>query len=161
VRRTLLTAILVVAAYFAGRAAYVALAGDETKIRWLFAGEAAAFNGCAGLSVLASFAPDYHDTTADVSRQMLHGGLLWLFQNRRDPQSRRFLYRVELQDDHPVDVAGDRATATLPVRLYEGLDEQERLVWELRVHAELQKRDGAWWVERSRHETVQGAMPRR
>jgi hypothetical protein len=159
-RRLLLTAVLLAVAFFAGRAVYYAMAGDETKIRRLFAGEAAAFNDCAGLSILESFAPEWHDETLGVSRPELRGGLLWLFQNRRDAPSRRFLYRVELPDDHPVEVAGDRATATLPLQLFEGLDEQQRVVWELRVQAELERRDGDWRVVRSRHETVRGAPPR-
>ena len=158
-RRMLLIAALLVAAYFVVGAIRRALAGDETRIRWLFAEEAAAFNDCAAVSVLSHFAPTWQDETTGVTRQALQGGLLWVFQNRRDPQSRRFRYHLEV-GEYDVDVQGEQATATLPLVLHEGRDAGDEVIWELRVTAELGKHDGEWRVDRSRHETVRGAAPR-
>jgi hypothetical protein len=160
-KRLLLLAAVLVVAWFAGRALWFALASDDTRIRRLFAHEAAAFNDTATFSVLESFAPGYHDETLGVSLQVLRAGLVWAFQNRRDPASRRFLLRVALADDFPLAIDGDRATATLPLTLFEGLDERERAVWEVSVTADLERRDGEWRVVRSKHETTSGSPPGR
>src|SRR5215471_6524443 len=64
---------------------------DETRIRRLLAAEAEAFNDCKGFSVLEHFAPDWQDETTGVTRQALKGGLLYVFQNRHDPKTQRFL----------------------------------------------------------------------
>jgi hypothetical protein len=158
IRHVLLVAALL-GACLGVRAISTALASEETKIGWLFAAEAAAFNESAGTSVLSNFAPDWQDETTGISRQALHRGLLWLFQRRRDVRTQRFLHRVVV-GEIAVDVQGERATAVVPLVLYQGLDTEERAVWELRVTADLGKRDGNWRIERSRQETVSGAMPR-
>ena len=111
------------------------------------------------LSVLSHFAPAWQDETTGVTCQALKQGLLWVFQNRRDPQSKRFLFRLEV-GEYDVDVQGEQATANLPLVLYEGLDAGDKVKWELRVTADLGKHDGEWRVDRSRHETVRGAAPR-
>jgi hypothetical protein len=158
-RRALLIAAILIAAFFAVRAIGRALASDETKIRWLLADEAAAFNDCSMLSVLDHFAPDWQDETTGVSRQALKGGLLYVFQNRRDPKTQRFLYRVEVGETD-IDVQGERATAKFPLVLHEGIDAAEKPIWELKVTADLGKHEGSWRIDRSRHETVHGSAPR-
>jgi hypothetical protein len=159
-KRVLLIAAAAIVVWFAGHALWRALASDQTKIRWLFAGEAAAFNDAAAFSVLESFASEYRDETLGLSRQSLRGAVLWTFQNRRDPASQRFLLRVAVPDDFALALEGDRATATLPLTLFEGLDTRERTIWDGRATVELERRDGTWLVVRSRHETVRGALPR-
>jgi hypothetical protein len=57
-------------------------------------------------------------------------------------------------------VQGEHATATVPLVLLEGRDDQEHSIWELSVTATLGKHDGAWRVDSSRHETLRGQMPR-
>lgn len=158
-RRLLLIAALLVVAYFVVGAIRRALASDETRIRQVFADEAAAFNDCAALSVLSHFAPTWQDETTAVTCQALKSSLLWVFQNRRDPRSKRFLYRLEV-GECDVDVQGEQASATVPLVLHEGLDAGDKVIWELRVTAELGKHDGEWRVDRSRHETVRGSAPR-
>lgn len=133
---------------------------DEERIRALFATEAARFNAGAALRVLDSFAPDYRDETLDLDRQTLRGALLWVFQNRREAASGRLVYDVGLGEDYPIEIEGERATASVPVQLYEGLDERRRLAWSLRVAATLERRDGTWTVVRSTHETLAGRAPR-
>ncbi|MBK8095981.1 MAG: hypothetical protein IPK26_02680 [Planctomycetes bacterium] len=157
-RRILLAVVLLGVAFVAGRCVWRATASDATKIRWLLEDEAAAFNSCSALSVLASFAPEWRDETTGTSRQLLHGGILWVFRNRRDA-AQRFLFRIELGETD-IQVDGDQAKATLAMALYEGLDAYERCVWELRVVAHLARRDGGWLIERSSHETIRGTVPR-
>jgi len=159
IRHVLLVAALLVVAYLGVGAISTALASEETKIGLLFADEAAAFNEAASTSVLANFAPAWQDETTGISRQDLHRGLLWLFQNRRDGRTQRFMHRVVL-GEIVVDVQGERATAVVPLVLHQGIDAEERTVWELCVTADLGKRDGSWRIERSRHETVSGGSPR-
>jgi hypothetical protein len=162
-RRTLLSAVLIVVAWFAGRAIYVAMASDETRIRWLFEHEAEAFHDANALAALSSFAPEYVDETLQVTRQMLRGGLLWLFQDRRDRESGRLLLRVQYPADFAVQVDGDRATATLPLVFYERspTTDEESAIWELTVTAELERGEHGWQVARSQHETVRGGPPGR
>jgi hypothetical protein len=81
-------------------------------------------------------------------------------KNRRDQASRRLLLRVDVPDDFALAIDGDRATATLALILFAGLDAQERAAWEVRATVDLERRDGTWRVVRSRHETVRGAPPR-
>lgn len=133
--------------------------GDEDRIRGLFAAEASHFNACRALSVLDSFASDYRDDTTGLGRQELRAGLLWLFQNRRDPATRRFAYRLEVDEELPVAVDGDRAQATLRFRLHEGQDPDPRVRWEAEVTAGLERRDGRWSIVGSRHRTLQGRPP--
>jgi hypothetical protein len=159
IRRVLLIGAALVLAYVAVRAIRNALASDETKIRWLFADETAAFNDCKTLSVLEHFAPDWQDENTGVTRQQLKGGLLFVFQNRRDPKTQQFLYRLEV-GEYEIEVEGEHAKAVLPMVLHEGVGENEKALWELRVTAELGKHDGSWRVDRSRHETIHGSAPR-
>lgn len=158
-KRLLIAALVLVAAWFAGRAVWWAMAGDETRIRRLFATEAERFNDTAVLTVLDSFAPDWRDRTLGVDRATLRAALLWAFQNRRMPDG-AFHYRVELPDEEfDVQVDGDGARARLPLRLYDRTAGEEP-VWELRVDAELGRQDGAWRVLGSSHETLRGGPPR-
>lgn len=158
-RRPLLIIAVLVAAFFGGRAIWRARASDETRIRWLFEGEAEAFNEGQGLYSTGSFAPDWQDETAGINTQSLRSVVMWMWQHRRDPATKRFLHRVEL-GEMQIAVEGDRAQATVPMALHQGLDKNERKVWELTVTADLARKDGAWRIERTRHETVSGAAPR-
>lgn len=135
IRNILLFASLL-GAVLGARAVRTALASEETRIAWLFADEAAAFNEGAVTSVLANFAPDWRDETTGIAFEGLHRGLLGLFQNRRDGRTQRFLHRVAV-GELAVDLHGERATAVVPLILYQGLDADERAVWELRVTADL------------------------
>jgi len=154
--------VALVAAFFTGRVVYRALASDETRIRWVLEEEAEAFNGARMLTILDGFAPEYRDATTGLKRGELRAALLHVFQSRRDPATRRFLYRVELPEaDLRVEVDGDTARATFRLRLHEGSGAGEELAWELDVAAELERRDGEWLVIGSRHETLHGGRPRR
>lgn len=158
-RRVLLILVAIATTCFAAIVIRRALASDKTRIRWLFADEAAAFNDCSALSALSHFAPDWRDATTGTERRVLQAGLLWLFRNRRDPESQRFLYRIEV-GEIDVEVQDERAKASLPLVLHEGFDANEKAIWELRVTAELGKHEGEWRIERSRHETESGSAPR-
>ena len=63
--------LVLVVGWFGGAALYRAMASDETKIRWVFEDEAAAFNGMALLVSMEGFASDYRDTTRGITRQQL------------------------------------------------------------------------------------------
>ena len=161
-KRVLLAVALLIVAVVAGRAIYIASASDETRIRWVLQEEAEDFNNAAVLGILSGFASDYRDLTTGLDRPSLRGALVFVYQNRRDPREGRFLYRVELPEDAlQIDVDGDRAVATFPLRLYEGLDEAATLTWEVEITADLELRQGEWVIVQSRHETLQGERPGR
>lgn len=159
-KRALGTVVVLVLAFFVGRTLYRSFAGEETRIRWLLQDEAAAFNGSSILTVLDSFAPRFRDETTGFGRDELRAALQYAFQSRRDPETKRFLHRVELPEDRMrIEVVGESARAVFDLRLHEGLDEAERMVWEVRVHADLEKEEGEWRVVGSRHETLRGSRP--
>ena len=87
-KRILLALVLVVAAFFVGRAFYRAFASDETKIGWLLADESAAFNDASMLNLMLNFASDYRDVTAGVDQQTLRAGVMWAWRSHRDGQGR-------------------------------------------------------------------------
>lgn len=160
-KRILLTAVLVALAFFAGRAIYLAMASDQTRIGWLFAAEAEAFNSTSAFSVLSHFALDYRDDTVGFDLQMLRGAVLWVFQQHGDPEQPS-RWHVELPEAAgSVTVAGDTASAELPLRLYGGRDADAKLLWEVKVTAQLRRVDGDWRIARSTHATTQGRMPDR
>lgn len=160
-KRILLLAILIVLSFFAGRALYFAMASDQTRIGWLFAAEADAFNTASAFSVLSHFALDYRDDTVGFDLPTLRGAVLWVFQEHGDPGHKSH-WRVELPEGAgSVAVDGDAATAELPMRLYGGSLADEQLLWEVRVTAELRRIDGDWRIARSTHATTQGRMPNR
>ena len=159
-QRILLTLICIVAAFFGGRAVYRALASDETKIGWLLAAEAAAFNDASVLNLTPHFAADYRDDTTGITLQTLRGGEVWAWQSQRDAED-RFTWRLDLPERAgEVAVDGDAATATFPLQLYSGVGDEAKLVWGLRVTAKLQRQDGGWWIVRSSHSTTDGAVPK-
>lgn len=160
-QRILLLAIAVVLSFFVGRAVYRAMASDETRIGWLFAAEAEAFNGGSVLSVLSHFAPDYRDDAAGMDLPMLRGAVMYVLQNHGDPQQRD-CWRVDLpQGAGSVAVDGDAATAELPVQLFQGRDADTKLLWQVQVTAQLRRIDGDWRIARSTHRTTQGHRPER
>ncbi|MCA8963705.1 MAG: hypothetical protein H6838_13975 [Planctomycetes bacterium] len=154
-KRVLLWLSLAIAAFFVGRAAYRAFVGDRTKIDWLLAEEAAAFNEASMLTVMPNFAADFRDGTSGIDGQSLRGAVVWAWQNRRDAEG-NFAWRVDLPEGSgEVLIDGDAATATFPLHL----STEGGAVWELEVQAELQKRDGRWWLTGSRHTTKAGKAP--
>lgn len=161
-RRVLLTAVLLVLAFLAGRAAWLGLADDATRIRRQFHAQAAAFDAGSAGAATAPFLPDYVDETSGISLTQLRQGLLWLFLHRRDPATPQAGYRVELPDDAlTVTVDGATARADFRLRLQRGTGADTRLVWEAEVAADLESLDGEWRIRRSRHRTLQGALPGR
>ncbi len=158
-RRILLGLALAIVAFFVGRAAYRAFVSDRTKIDWLLAEEAAAFNAASMLTVMPNFAADYRDGTSGIDGQSLRAAVLWAWQNHRDAEG-RFTWRLDLPEGAgEVLIDGDAATATFGLQLSEGAGADGRPLWLLEVQAELQKRDGRWWLTSSRHTTKAGKAP--
>jgi len=159
-KRILLLVILVTVAVGGGRALYHALASDRRRIDWLLREEVDAFDAANVLNLMPHFATDYRDDTAGIDAQMLRGGVVWAWQNERDA-SGGFAWHLELPEGAgEVTLDGDAATAVFPLQLWRRSADTAQLVWGLRVHAQLQRRDGAWWLVRSTHETIEGKAPR-
>jgi hypothetical protein len=154
-----LLAVLAVVAWFGGRALWRAMASDETRIGWLVADEAAAFNGAAPLSILSGFAPEYREDTVGLDRNGLRAALLWAFQNQRAGDG-AFRYRVEIAPESlDATVDGDSAQAGFGLLLFDRRTGQDAPIWEIDVKAGLRRRDGDWSFVRSTHTTLRGQRP--
>ena len=159
-KRVVAVILVLVVGWFGGAALYRAMASDETKIRWVFEDEAAAFNGMALLVSMEGFASDYRDTTRGITRQQLRRATAGLFQYRRLPDG-TFRYRVELpEDDYVATIDGDKAKVDLPLWLFDLADSDTEPAWNVLVHAELEKREGVWYIVRSTHDTMAGDLPK-
>jgi len=155
-----LVLLLVAVGWGGAVAVYFAMASDETRVRWLFEDEAAAFNDRALLSIMSGFADDYRDGTRGIGHQQLRGWVVWSFRSQRADDG-GYRYRIELPDeDLKVVVTGDEAKADLALRLYDRIESEQQPSWGLLVHAELERRDRGWCIVRSTHETVAGQPPR-
>jgi hypothetical protein len=162
-KRALFAVLLIAVLALVGRALWFALAGDDTRIRWLLADEVAAFNDASALRSLRGFAEDYREETIGLDKLSLRRALLYLFTRDGDRPTDRFAYRVEMPDEDlsvEVEPAGNRATARFRLLLFQGLNDRKPPTWELRVTAELAQGDGGWLIVRSRHETTSGEPPR-
>jgi len=145
------------AAWFGARAVLAALASDEDLVRELLQQEREAFDAGSTTTTMHRFAEDYRDASG-ITVTQLHSAVLWAMQNRRGPDG-TFRYSVQLDAEQvPVAVEGDAATASFDLAL---LDETTPSLptWTVRVDAEFARREGRWWLVRSRHAMVSGRRP--
>jgi hypothetical protein len=162
-KRLLLGLLAVIVLYFLAHWLFVALASDETRIRWLLEDMAGGFNETNARAVVAGLAEDFKEETDGCDRNGVRLGLNHLFLTQRDARTREFPYRVEIGVESlriAVDAAGRTARVELVARFHESRGEAARVAWEVRIEGELRKGDGGWEVIRSRHETAAGRMPR-
>ena len=104
-------AVALVVAVLAGRAVYRSMASEETHIRWLVEEEVEAFNSASISGCMVGFAMQYEDTTLRLNRTSLQQVLLYAFQKRRDPETGRFLYSIQIPDESlQVTLKGDDRT---------------------------------------------------
>ena len=152
-------AIALLVVVLGGRVIYRGMASEETHIRWLVEEEVEAFNSASISGCMVGFAMEYEDTTLRLNRTSLQQVLLYAFQKRRDPETGRFLYSIQIPDESlQVTLKGDdrlQAEVQFPVVL----SEAGKPVWEIGVQAELIRDENGWAIVSSSHETVVGARP--
>lgn len=155
--RFLLAALAAFAAFFGARAIVRALASDETKIRWVLEDMADGFNATRMSRVLGGLANDFLDETSGADRELVHAGLARLFFEEKDPETKRFLYRVEIpKQDVSIERDGETANVDLAATFFEVHGATEKLVWKARIHAAFAKTKDGWKIRRSENQTVEG-----
>jgi hypothetical protein len=157
-KRALLLLVGLVGLYFAGRTLYRLLAPAETKIRWTLEGGVAGFNAQRMDACLEPLAPAFLDATAGIGRDEVREALVVLFLQGIHGEG--VPYRLELpRDDLSIEFEpGNEAAAKvgLVLRFFETSAATERLVWEVRVRAEMVRQEPGWRVLSSTHETLAG-----
>jgi hypothetical protein len=135
------------------------LASDATRIRWRLEEMEEGFNASRLAPCLRGVADGWRDADARVDRDRLADVLRSLFFHEVDPDSGRFLYRVELERETleiETDPAGDGQARVQVVALFSTLQGQAwSPTWRVRVRAEMaEDEDDGWQAIRSEHETL-------
>lgn len=145
----------------AGRFLYLAFASDETRIRWKIERMADGFNDTRSNPCMEGLAKEYVDSPSGADRELVHQALVHLFFTAKDPETKKFLYRVEIPEEEvKTSVAdGEPDTATLDAlaRFHEVRGDMHTLAWEIRFQGDLVEGEDGWQFVRTRHETLAGA----
>lgn len=146
--------------FILGRALVNALVSEETHVRWLVEDMVEGFNATRANPCLAPLAREFVDEPSGADRELVHAGLVRLFFTAKDATTKRFEYVAELPEEGwRVEVRdGSPKTAQLECDVHFRRRRGEALepAWDIRVHAELEKRDDGWRIVRTRHETTGG-----
>ncbi len=143
----------------AARRLWVALASQETRIRWRLEEMAEGFNEQSLGACLRGVADDWRDEGSEVDRALLADSLRALFFQERDQGSGGFPYRAEIERDalaielDPEDRG--RARADITARFLVLAGEEWSPTWRVRVGARLEKHaERGWQLSFTRHETL-------
>jgi hypothetical protein len=158
VKRFLAIALAFAALFLGARWLWHALASDERKIRWLVEGAADGFDEAHSGPVLDALTLDWlHESTPGFDRAVLVDVLRALYFQERDPSTRRFRYRVEIDAAAlAIAVEGERARLAGEARFDRSLQGEWKPIWRVRFEADLIDGDDGWRVARSRHEDLEG-----
>ena len=159
-RRVLLIAIALSLLALLGLRVRWWLASDATRIRWRLEQMEAGFNDSRLGPCLRGVAEGWRDADAGIDRDRLADVLRSLFFHENDPDSGRFLYRVELERDTLVIETdpGREGNARVEVvaRFSTLQGEDWSPTWRLRVRAEMaEDPERGWQAVRSEHETLE------
>jgi hypothetical protein len=156
-QRFLLSALAAFAAFFGVRSIVRALASDETKIRWVVEDMESGFNDTRMSRVLGGLSSDFLDETWGADREMVHAGLARMFFEEKDPDTKHFLYRVDIpKDELAMEIDGEAASMNLVASFYEVHGASEKLAWKARIHAALVKTKDGWKIRRSENKSLEG-----
>lgn len=159
-RRVLLIAIALSLLALLGLRVRWWLASDATRIRWRLEEMEAGFNDARLAPCLRGVAADWRDADAGVDRERLADVLRSLFFHENDPDSGRFLYRVELERDGlaiEVEPEGEgRARVDLVARFSTLQGGDWSPTWRVRLRVDmLEDAERGWQAVRSEHETLE------
>jgi hypothetical protein len=135
-------------------------ATEEQRIRWRIESMLEGFNSARLAPTLRGIGATWQDERRRVQRAQLADALRYLFFNSKDPQTRAFPYRVEL-DRGTLHIAVDREDRSLAEVSFEALfsalqDGEWTTTWRLRVEGELQKHENlGWQFQQSSHVTLE------
>ena len=158
-KRALLVVFALVFLFFLGRWIVIALASDETKIRWLVENMEDGYNEADAGDCIGPLAEDWTHEGYEVERELIRGAILQDYLQDRDRETKKLRRRVDVDHDTlVVEVDGDTARFTVEVtfeRLREGEWEE---TWRMRAQAELQAGEDGWKIHRTRHEDLRGTQ---
>jgi hypothetical protein len=163
-KRILLALAVGVGLFLVVRAAIRALASDETKIRWTVEDMAEGFDRTRMDPILVAFAPGFQDETSGSDRQNVREALAYLFLTAKDPETKAFPYRVEVDVRR---IAVDRADPDSPTaecelgaRFLDRRGGRETAAWEIAIESRWRRGEYGWRIESTRYESKSGRMIR-
>ena len=157
--RALLAVLGLVALWFLGRALVYALVSDETRIRWHVESMAEGYNEGDVGDAIGPIHRDWKHEGTELSRDLLHGGLVREFFQDRDRETRKLLRRVAIDGESiEVRVTDDRAEVELEAAFERMEDGAWVPRWRARIHGELERGDDGWSFRRTRHENLEGTQ---
>ena len=157
-KRTLLTLLGLAVLLFAGWRVRLMLASPETRIRWRVEEMLEAFNEARLSPIMKGVAEGWRDEGERVDRERLADGLRYTFFQEKDPKTKAFRYRVELEEELAI-VVDDKDARHATVALLARFDclrlEEWTPTWRVRIEAELvEHEEHGWQVSRSKRETL-------
>jgi hypothetical protein len=166
-RRLLSLGLLTVVFGGVGYWVYVKTAAPEVRVGWFLDEMVDNFNRSRPGACAGGLSEDFRDETSGAGHREIHGYLVQLYLRARDPETKEFLYRVEAPaDERQVDIGEEPTTARaqLVARFHEirrsGGIVSEKLVWEVRIDADLRDGEDGWQVERTTHKSTHGGRMR-
>lgn len=159
-RRVLLASIGLSVLVLLAQRAWVALASEETRIRWRVERMERGFNEAQLGACLKGVAEDWHHTDGGLSRAELADALRVIFMQEIDPESRAFRCRVRFDRDALTVELDPEREGRAALELEARFELLERgawtPTWRARVEAELARDDELGWrAVQSRHETLE------
>jgi len=153
---------------FGGYQAWVTLAPAETQIKWTIEGVTEAFNEGNLDECLQAFTVGYKDTSQStdyedhvIDKPLLGQGLAYLFRNRVEPETGRFLYRAQLVAyTLAIDLESEsKATARFRMTLEVKMGHTWSDVWGVDVKLSFTKLGRQWFISGSSFRTLAGSRP--
>lgn len=163
-RRILLVLAGMLVCFFVGRAIVRALVSDETKIRWLVEDMRDGFDRTRMDPILVAFAESFRDETSGADRSNVREAIAYLFLTAKDPQTKAFPYRVEVDvskigiDESSADAP--TADCDLVVRFFDLRGSEEKLAWKIAIASHWIRGEYGWRIASTRYEEKAGRMLR-
>ena len=166
-RRILLGLAAAVVLFLVGRAIVRALVSDETKIRWMVEDMQEGFDRTRMDPILVAFAEDFSDETSGANRQDVRQALAYLFLTAKDPQTKAFPYRVEVEITKLAIDPGsggepgadcDLAARFFDLREHSGGEPEP--AWVIAIASRWERGEYGWRIARTKYETKSGRMLR-
>ena len=161
-KRILLVLAATLGLFLVGRAIVRALASDETKIRGLVQDMVDGFNRTRMDPILVAFAEGFHDETSGADRPSVREALGYLFLTAKDPETKGFPYRVEVEIEK---LAVDRsapdskaADCDLRARFFDVRGHESTLAWEIAIASHWTHGEYGWRIASTRYDTKSGRM---
>jgi hypothetical protein len=118
---------------------------------------ASGFNKTRMSPVLGGLSHDFLDETWGADRELVHAALAHLFVERKDAETKHFLYRMDVpRDEMAIELDGDSARMDFVASFFEVHKSDEKLAWKARMHTELVKTDDGWKIRRSESKSLDG-----